>query len=286
MILDTLARHRGVPAHRTDEPLAAQRDAHNDTIRTEPHAAHPHPLQAQQTTECGSDAHGPNLQLEELEYPRAYGAARARRLPLRQELRTAATSAKPAQDSPQITLGALLFITLSPLALDDLPVLTLKFTLSRPEFLAISRRMCVRRWPLWLPRVVAGIAFVAFGVATSNAVAILIGAVIAGGWLCYGYGFAPIYCWRKLPHVQGEQVLRLSEEAVTAELGDVTSRTAWDFWRGVSTLGDGYVLRSRRGGFVFVPSRAFATPEDEKKLPPAHNARRATGCTPDLMLAA
>ena len=85
VILDTLARHRGVPAHRADEPLAAQRDAHNDTIGAEPHAAHPHPLQAQQTTECGSDAHGPDLQLEELEHPRAYGAARARRLPLRQE---------------------------------------------------------------------------------------------------------------------------------------------------------------------------------------------------------
>ena len=106
VILDTLARHRGVSAHRADEPLAAQRDAHNDTIGTEPQAAHPHPLQAQQTTECGSDAHGPNLQLEELEHPRAYGAARARRLPLRRELRTAATSGKPAQDSPQITLGA------------------------------------------------------------------------------------------------------------------------------------------------------------------------------------
>ena len=110
VILNTLAGHRGVPAHGAQEPLAAQRDAHNDTISAEPHAAHPHPLQAQQTTECGSDAHGPDLQLEDLEHPRAYGAARARQLSLRQELRIAATSSKPAQDSPLITLGASVFM--------------------------------------------------------------------------------------------------------------------------------------------------------------------------------
>jgi hypothetical protein len=106
VILDTFARHRDVPAHRADEPLAAQRDADHNPIGEELHAADPHTFQAQQTTKCAGDAHGPNLQLEDLEHPRAYGAACARRPTLNDQVKTAATSSKPAQESPQIIPGA------------------------------------------------------------------------------------------------------------------------------------------------------------------------------------
>jgi hypothetical protein len=46
-----------VPALRTDQLAAAQRDLHNDPSRLEVHRAHPDPVQAQQARECRREAH-------------------------------------------------------------------------------------------------------------------------------------------------------------------------------------------------------------------------------------
>ena len=77
--LDVLAVGRRERAVRADQSPPAQRDPHDHPARLEGHPAHPHPLQAQQTTECSSDAHRPDLRLEGLEHLAAYVAARARR---------------------------------------------------------------------------------------------------------------------------------------------------------------------------------------------------------------
>ena len=69
---------RGVRALRATKATTAQRDRDNDSVTLELDRADPHTGQVKQTRECGRDAHGPNLQLGDLEHPRAYGPTRAR----------------------------------------------------------------------------------------------------------------------------------------------------------------------------------------------------------------
>ena len=78
VMLPALPMARGVRALRAMQATPAQRDRHDDSIRLEADRADPHPGQAQQAAECSRDAHGEDLQLGDVEHPRAYGLTRAR----------------------------------------------------------------------------------------------------------------------------------------------------------------------------------------------------------------
>jgi hypothetical protein len=145
-------------------------------------------------------------------------------------------------------------------------VLTLRFTLTKPEYLALCRRICARRWQAWLIPVASGSVAVGVGVWRSDGVLVAIGAALAICWAVYVFFVAPRICWRKLPQVRGEQTLTFSESGVTAVMVDATSTTTWEFWRDVAQLGDVYLMRSKRGGLTVIPQRSFGSADEQRQF--------------------
>ena len=79
VMLLTLPMTRGVRALRAMKATTAQRDRDHHTTRPEADRPDPHPGQVKQARECGRDAHGRNLRLEELERREPTVPTRARR---------------------------------------------------------------------------------------------------------------------------------------------------------------------------------------------------------------
>jgi hypothetical protein len=67
VLLTVLAMPRRIAALRADKPPTTQRDLHHDPVGLKLHRSNPYSGQAQQTRECGRDAHGQDLRLEELD---------------------------------------------------------------------------------------------------------------------------------------------------------------------------------------------------------------------------
>jgi hypothetical protein len=143
-------------------------------------------------------------------------------------------------------------------------MLTLTFTLARPEFLAVWRRTQLRRRSSWSTVVVAA-AIVAFGVVISSIVEVLIGLALAAWWMFFLNVFVPRRVWRSNPRLRGEQELTFSESGVTQRLLHSETRYDWDHWTEIRRAGDAYVMRAT-SAMTFIPLRAFETPADEKRF--------------------
>jgi YcxB-like protein len=144
-------------------------------------------------------------------------------------------------------------------------MLTLTFTLTRPEFFAVWRRLQLQRRSCWSTFLVAA-AIIGFGVVISSAVEVLIGVALAAWWMFVLTVLSPRRLWRRNPRLRAEQELRFSENEVTQRLLHSETKYDWDHWTEIKRVGDAYVMRSAAGGITLIPLRAFGIPADEKRF--------------------
>lgn len=141
--------------------------------------------------------------------------------------------------------------------------IVVSFTLTRDEFLATWRRLYVRQWRSTLRLPLLGLVLALLGVLDS--IPAMIGAGVFLACVCplVGYIVTPRDIWHRVEH--GPQTHTFALDEVTEVLPHSETRYRWNHWQEVGLAADTYVLRSERG-YIFIPRRAFAHPEDEERF--------------------
>lgn len=143
---------------------------------------------------------------------------------------------------------------------DPAAPVTVTFRLTEEEFASTWRKLATRRRATWLAFVAAAVV-AAVGIGNSEASLIVLGALLALWWCYCLYAATPRTVWRRAEH--GAQSYTFAEDGVTAKLPDYEARYDWAHWEKVALAKDVYVFTSKRGGYIFVPRRAFVSDLDE-----------------------
>jgi hypothetical protein len=138
------------------------------------------------------------------------------------------------------------------------------FTLTEREFLAIWRRLQLRRWRAWLCPAL-GVLIVLLGTGGSSETAVWVGGLFTAWSVWCVLSYAPRQVWRRLPALHESQTITLSDDGVKEELLHMTASFDWEHWTDVISLDSAWVLCSP-GGYTFIPSRALPGPHDQALL--------------------
>jgi YcxB-like protein len=145
---------------------------------------------------------------------------------------------------------------------DNPPVLTLKFTLTRPEVAKILRQRMVRRWQNWAFLVGAVIILVC-GILLSNVVLITMGVLYVLWCVVFDTVGLPWIYWRRFENLHSEHTMTISDDGIASERAQSSSQTEWAFWSRVQALPDAYLIIAGRQSMLMIPKRVFTSSDDE-----------------------
>ncbi|HEX3618075.1 MAG TPA: YcxB family protein [Solirubrobacteraceae bacterium] len=142
-------------------------------------------------------------------------------------------------------------------------MVSLRFTLTRPEGLKMCRDIVTRRRAN-RASIAFGVVPIAIGVASANLIAIAIGVVYTVGIGSYIWAVVPANLWRQLPQLHSEQLVAVSDEGVTTGEARASTRTDWDHWSKLIERSGLYMItRAGSPARIVIPRRAFASAEEE-----------------------
>jgi hypothetical protein len=138
------------------------------------------------------------------------------------------------------------------------------FTLTEREFLAIWRRLQLRRWRAWLCPLL-GVILILEGLLGGGILALWAGLFFAIWFTWSIISRTPRRLWRQLPMLSEPQTITLREAGIEEQLSHVHATLDWDHWTHVVRVGDAWVLRSP-SGYTIIPSRSLAGPDADSVL--------------------
>jgi len=153
----------------------------------------------------------------------------------------------------------------------------IKFTQTEAEYLAATRLLLIGQKVL-LIRMIVFLALVILGVMMMLLftdfpfplwAAVLLGALIAGGFAYMGLVDAPRRFFRKDPKMRDEFTLTFSEEGVAVKTAQIDSKLAWSLYKSVLENKSLYILmynEPARLTMTVVPKRVFRSANEEMEF--------------------